>query len=389
MQAQGHPVRPTAPWLAEDLLPETSLGGATGVWRGKSERMDLGDIEARLRDQKADDKTPIHWVEIPGTPRVVHVSEVAGLWEVLTERDLRLAQAAVGSNRAIALPTAGASATAMAFGAPPQATFVFLIYGIQAAETWLESAMTGRSLRRDASAYFQRCSREVRYVFWVHSTSDLALWRTWSLSAVWVVLFVIQLVVGLDDSIQRAGLVKPAVWQGEAWRLFTGPMLHGNLWHIFMNATSSISLALLIERTAHGHVLMPLWLLGALGGSLFSVALLPESTSVGASGGLMGFVGFLAVMGWRRRRLLPPQFAANTLRSVAFMALFGLVAWSVIDNAAHAGGLLAGAITGHWLFRRAEGPLPLPETRLRSMAGWLGVAAFGSLAALTLGRLLI
>ena len=27
------------PWLEEDLLPETTLGGDSGVWRGKSEPM--------------------------------------------------------------------------------------------------------------------------------------------------------------------------------------------------------------------------------------------------------------------------------------------------------------------------------------------------------------
>lgn len=351
--------------------------------------MSLPDIEAQLRDQKADEKAPIHWVEVPNAPRVVHVSEVPELWVAQTERDLRLAQAAIGSNRVIALLTIGASVTVMAFGAPPQAAFVFLIYGIQAAETWCESVDTKRRLRRDVPAYFHRCSREVRYVFWVHSHPDSALWRTWSLIATWVVLFGIQMVIGLETSFERAGLDKPMVWQGEVWRLFTGPMLHGNVWHILMNVTSGISLALLIERTAHRHVLVPLWLLGALGGSLCSLACLPEQTSVGASGGLMGFVGFLAVMGWQRKHLLPPQFAANILRSVAFIAVFGLVAGSVIDNAAHAGGALTGALVGYWLFTVEPDSLPLPGSKRQSVLGWWGVMAFGALFACTAWRLLM
>lgn len=398
MPSAGNPNSPSAPWLAEDLLPEASLGGQPGVWRGSggapgvwvgnSESVSLPDIEARLRDQKVDEKAPIHWVEVPGCPRVVHVSEVPELWEAQKERDHRLAQAAIGSNRVIALLTIGASVTVIAFGAPPQATFVFLIYGIQSAETWFESADTKRQLRRDVPGYFHRCSREVRYVFWVHSQPSSALWRTWSLSATWVVLFVIQMVIGLEDSIKRAGLVKPLVWQGEVWRLLTGAMLHGNVWHILMNAGSGISLALLIERTAHRHVLAPLWLLGALGGSLGSLAFLPESTSVGASGGLMGFVGFLLVMGWKRQHLLPPQFAAKILRSVTFMVIFGLAAWSVIDNAAHAGGALAGAMVGYWTFRENEGGLPLPDAKRLTVFGWWGVIAYGALFAFTTWQLL-
>lgn len=365
------------------------MGGEPGVWRGKSELMSLADIAAQLRNQKADEKAPIHWVEVPNAPRVVHVSEVTELWEAQTERDIRLAQAAISSNRVIALLTVGSSVTVLAFGAPPQATFVFLIYGIQSAETWFEAANSRWRLRRDPPCYFHRCSRECRYSFWVGSHPSSALWRTWSLSAAWVVLFIIQMCKGLDASFQHAGLVKPLAWQGEVWRLFTGPMLHGNLIHILMNATAGISLALLIERTVHRHVLVPLWLLGALGGSLCSSVFMPQQTSVGASGGLMAFVGFLAVMGWKRQKLLPPRFAVNILRSIAFMAVFGLLAWTVIDNAAHAGGALTGALVGYWLFNKETDSLPLPDSKRRSILGWWGVIAFGALFAFTAWRLLM
>lgn len=385
----GNPNSQTAPWLAADLLPETSLGGQAGVWRGKSELMSLAEIAAQLREQKVEEKAPIHWVEVPNTPRVVHVSEVPELWEAQTERDLRHAQTAIKSHRTITFLVGGGCVTVLAFGAPPQATFVFAVFGIQSAETWFEAAETRRILRRDAQSYFHRRSRECRYSFWVGSHPSSALWRTWSLSAAWVVLFIIQMCKGLDASFQHAGLVKPLVRQGEVWRLFTGPMLHGNYWHILMNATSAISLALLIERTAHRHVLVPLWLLGALGGSLCSSVFMPELTSVGASGGLMAFVGFLAVMGWKRQHLLPPRFAVNILRSIAFMAFFGLLAWSVIDNAAHVGGALTGALVGYWLFNNEGGCLPLRDSKRRSILGWWGVIAFGALFSFTAWRLLM
>jgi len=389
MPSVRNPNAQSAPWLAEDLLPEASLGGQSGVWRGKSELTTLAAIAAQLRDQKAEEKAPIHWVEVPDTPRVVHISEVPELWEAQTERDLRHAQAAIKSHRTITILVGGACVTVLAFGAPPQATFVFAIFGISSAETWVTAAETRRLLRRDAQSYFHRCSRECRYIFWVDSHPASAMWRTWSLCAAWGVLFIIQLCIGLDASFQRAGLVKPLVWQGEVWRLFTGPMLHGNYWHIFMNAASGISLAWIIERTVHRHVLMPLWLLGALGGSLCSLMIMPEQTSVGASGGLMGCVGFLAVMGWKRKNLLPPRFAVNILRSIAFLALLGLMAWSVIDNAAHAGGALTGALVGYWLFKNETDSLPLPDSKQLAVIGWWGVIALGALFAFTAWRLLM
>lgn len=388
MPPNGSPNPPSAPWLAEDLLPETTLGGETGVWRDGSTPMSLLQIEAELRSQSSEEKSPLHWVEMPGSPRVVHVSEVSELWDAQKERDFRHTQETIHRNRVIALLTVGASVILIAFGAPLQAPIVLLVFGIQSAETWFDAVNARRRLRRNPSDYFHRCSREIRYSLWVHSIRASALWRTWSLSATWIVLFGIQAVAGLDSSIARAGLVKPRVWQGEVWRLLTGAMLHGNVWHIWMNATSGIMLALLIERTAHRHVLLPLWLLGALGGSLSSLVFFPEATSVGASGGLMGFVGFLAVLGWKRKHLLPPQFAANIFRSVGFMAVFGLLAWSVIDNAAHLGGLLTGGLVGYWLCRYQEGGLPLPDTGWRTVLGWSGVTFFGALFCFTVWRVL-
>ena len=81
MPPNGSPDPPSAPWLAEDLLPKTTLDGETGVWRDKAEPMSLAQIEAHLRNQKADDTAPIHWVEVPGCSRVAHVSEIPELWE--------------------------------------------------------------------------------------------------------------------------------------------------------------------------------------------------------------------------------------------------------------------------------------------------------------------
>ena len=71
------------------------------------------------------------------------------------------------------------------------------------------------------------------------------------------------------------------------------------------------------------------------------------------------------------------------------MAFFGLLAWSVIDNAAHAGGALTGALAGYWLFNNENGSLPLRDSKRLSVLGWLGVMAFGALFAFTVWRLLM
>jgi membrane associated rhomboid family serine protease len=271
MPTAGNPPSRSAPWLAADLLAEASLGGQAGVWRGKSELMGLAEIASRLRDQEANEKTPVDWIEVPNSPRVVHVSEVPELWAAQTERDLRHAQATINRNRTLVIMIGIVYVTVLAFGVSPKSIFLFAILSVQLTEAWFSAAETKRLLGRDASGYFHRCSREKRYLFWIESQPALTLWRTWSLSTAWVVLFIIQMYTGMKASIQCAGLVKPLVWQGEVWRLLTGTMLHGHLGHILMNVAAAILMARLIERTVHRHILVPLWLLGALGGSLCSL----------------------------------------------------------------------------------------------------------------------
>jgi membrane associated rhomboid family serine protease len=161
-----------------------------------------------------------------------------------------------------------------------------------------------------------------------------------------ILVAVFQLITGGNESIQAAGLVKSAVWKGEVWRLLTCATLHANFIHICMNSQALIGLGKLIEAVTNRAYLTIVFLISALSGSIFSLVLMPNTTSVGASGGLMGLVGFLAVLGYRRKEVLPAGFFKSIVVNICFIGALGLVGFSVIDNAAHLGGLLAGAACG-------------------------------------------
>src|SRR5688572_11834242 len=107
-----------------------------------------------------------------------------------------------------------------------------------------------------------------------------------------IVVAGLQLIAGEKESIQAAGLVKSAVRDGEVWRLFTCATLHANFLHIWMNGQALIGLGRMIESLTNRAYLAIVFLPSALCGSIFSLLLMPNSTSVGASGGLMGLVGF-------------------------------------------------------------------------------------------------
>jgi len=197
-----------------------------------------------------------------------------------------------------------------------------------------------------------------------------------------IVDFVLQEIIGREESIQAAGLVKSAVRSGEIWRLLTCTTLHGSFLHILMNGSALIKLGKLIEILTNRAYLPIVFLVSAVSGSVFSLVLIPNTTSVGASGGLMGLVGFLAVLGYRHKEKLPPGFFKSVLISICFIGAIGLVGFAIIDNAAHLGGLLAGAICGSLLIKKST------SQNLADATGLVKGVGFASLLAIIIISLL-
>jgi len=373
--------------MASDLLPEATLDGEYGVWwDGSSHIMSLEGILDSLRNDKPGDKNHVFWVEVPGEARVVSVMEVEAFQPVLAERDLARCQQTIRQNRPLALILL-ALAVPLLFLRLPGLTFLPAMYAVQSSSAWLEAWILKRRLERSPEEYFSRQAQEARHLFWSLRIPSRSLWRTYGMTGTWLALFVLQLVVGLEHSVDQAALVKPLVRSGQYGRLLSGAMLHGSLMHVLMNAFAAYSFGLTLERTGHRHLVVPVWLAGALGGSLASLLLMPQSTSVGASGGIMALLGFLAVMAWRRREQLPPDFGRNLLHSLVIIGAMGILAWGIIDNAAHVGGLVMGAAIAWILFRR-RGPLPLEDTGWISFVGWTAVVLFLALTAYTVLRLI-
>jgi membrane associated rhomboid family serine protease len=205
----------------------------------------------------------------------------------------------------------------------------------------------------------------IKFAKWLE-TKDVIY--TKYLAALLIIVGCAQVVVGKNESINAAGLVKPAVWQGEVWRLLTCATLHGSFMHIWMNLHALWGQGKVIENIAHRAHLPIVFLLSALGGSVLSLMLYPNSISVGASGGLMGLIGYQLVLGRRRKEMVPAGFYKSVVVSILAMGVLGIVGFALIDNAAHLGGLLAGAVCGVYLIGREE-TIPIkPEKRVELMA---------------------
>ncbi len=158
-------------------------------------------------------------------------------------------------------------------------------------------------------------------------------------------VFVAQMVAGLDISIAAAAFDKLAFrLSHEYWRILTGATLHGGPLHVFMNCYAFYSFGKIFEMLSNRAHLAIVFLLAAIGGFVLSLIFVPDGISVGSSGGILGIVSYLTVYAFRRRRFISAEFRKSLLMNIGFILIFGLVLFQQIDNSAHIGGLIVGAI---------------------------------------------
>ncbi|MGE3467362.1 MAG: rhomboid family intramembrane serine protease [Pyrinomonadaceae bacterium] len=161
------------------------------------------------------------------------------------------------------------------------------------------------------------------------------------------VVALVQFGTGLDASVTAAGFVKPVFFNDhEYWRILTGATLHGSVAHILMNSYAFYSFGKIFEMLTNRAHLAIVFLLSALGGGVLSLIFAPDGTSVGASGGILGLVSYLAVYAFRRRQFVSHEFRKSLLINIGFILVFGLVLYRIIDNYGHIGGLIVGAVYG-------------------------------------------
>jgi rhomboid protease GluP len=171
-----------------------------------------------------------------------------------------------------------------------------------------------------------------------------------------VLIFIIMVLAGLgvisfeaSDLLAWGADYRPAVSQGQWWRVITSMFLHGGLMHLVSNMYGLILVGLFLEPVL-GRAKYALIYLGT--GIFASIASLwwhPATVSVGASGAIFGLYGtFLALI---LTKVYPKQFSKSflplTLIFIGYNILMGLMGG--VDNAAHLGGLVSGFIIGIFL----------------------------------------
>ncbi|MEE1655542.1 rhomboid family intramembrane serine protease [Microvirga sp. CF3062] len=259
---------------------------------------------------------------------------------------------------------------------------------------WTNASAQGGLQRRAFLALLQkpRLSRDELVPRQVAVRQAVFPWAAAALAAFLAGVFMLEMAYGIGPGekgfapslrtlVGFGGLLKTAVENGEWYRFFLAPILHGNAFHLLLNLVALFLAGRVFERLSGWVWFLATFALSALGGALGSLLWIGDGiVTVGASGGISGLLaaGFVSTL-----RL--PVGAERTRFQIGLLAILipGLLphlpkAGSMsIDLGSHIGGAVTGALVGFFLIRNWSVDRHLPAFRMLA-AGIVAV----SLAAL-------
>ena len=199
---------------------------------------------------------------------------------------------------------------------------------------------------------------------------------TVGLIALLAAVFAVEIARGVLESPEaflRAGaLARDAVRAGEWWRVVSAIFLHGGMEHLVGNAIALFVLGMICEH-AFGRVqFVFLFLMSGIAGSIVSMLTSP-GPSVGASGAIFGLQGAAIVLfrAYRERLLVRDRRIGIVLIVWALYTIAQGVLAPYVDNGAHLGGMVGGALLARGLHPVVIDP-PSDDTRARiRRKGWV------------------
>ncbi len=164
---------------------------------------------------------------------------------------------------------------------------------------------------------------------------------TYTLVIVTSVFYLIGLIPGVGLYVQNLLAFHAQLAYVQPWRLLTVTLVHANIFHIAFNMLALWALGRSLEPLLGRWRFLALYLLSALGGSVLTALLAPNTWVVGASGAVWGLLGAMFVIG---RHLGANVTAIAVLLGINLVITFlpgSNIAWQ-----AHIGGGLVGALIG-------------------------------------------
>ncbi|MFC5051693.1 rhomboid family intramembrane serine protease [Rubritalea spongiae] len=344
-------------WARPGAFPEKPVTGAFGFQDTKGKRHQADSLKSLV---KLVEKSK-HGVDLVWCPEFEHFiapEELVGLRKTLVKRRSFWARNDISDGKRLTL-VMGAAFLWASYAAysnsqgnwshviesPAVAitAIMLLIFGLV---PWYEG---WKELRKQSSrdeAYWAKEVADARFDSWING----------HVAPFTLTLLVLILVTGASqwiaagsfdwgsEAVEKFGLQKQMSAAGVDpwWRYFTAAMVHGNLVHWLMNFAALRYLARRAEVLARWPHMVTAYVIAAFVGGMTTVYFQPNVPSVGASGGILGLLGFLLVFETLHKALVPKSARKRLLAGLVLVGVMGGVGFSFIDNSAHAGGLIAG-----------------------------------------------
>ena len=158
-----------------------------------------------------------------------------------------------------------------------------------------------------------------------------------------ILLYIVPILLGKYEEIINSFCVYgPLIRLGEYYRLLTGIFLHGGLFHLLFNCYALWIIGNQIESYMGRCKYLIIYLFSGLMGALFSITF-SNYASIGASGAVFGLLGSMLYFGYHYRIYLGSVIKSQIIPLIIFNLVLGFII-SGVDNFAHIGGLLGGAL---------------------------------------------
>jgi membrane associated rhomboid family serine protease/TPR repeat protein len=145
------------------------------------------------------------------------------------------------------------------------------------------------------------------------------------------------------------GLDGPLTLNGEWWRIFTYMFLHYGVLHLVLNMNVLWIFGPLTERLFGSTKFLLLYLLSGTIAAIVSIWYSPLKVALGASGAIFGLSGAITAIALTPKLRPPAQMAKSLINAgIFFVVVNGVIGLSLpmVDNAAHFGGVIGGAMIG-------------------------------------------
>jgi rhomboid protease GluP len=264
------------------------------------------------------------------------------------------------------------------------------------ASVWTNAPFNGRMFGRPFIEKLMREPRDenpVRQPIEAAIQSPVRPFLTYSLIALLIAVFGCEQLFAVDSSgnwfsaniqtlVALGGLTYSKVFQAREWyRIFSATLLHLDLIHLLFNSVALYMAGVVLETLVGRAWFFALFVLGAVSGSLMSLAINSHTiVSVGASGAIMGLMtaGFICSF-----RLLPGITRTRIQVGLLQVLIPSMIPLAVIGNGhhtdygAHLGGALSGGIAGFILLKSWPTTKSLPTCNgFAKIFSFIGLAAF-------------